>query len=161
MGASDFSGVFQEVYYRHAQAVAHVAANRFVYLALLLAAPWAVRHGHILARHLVRSNHAHQCIHGGARTRHHHQTTGVFVESVHNARAWQLGARRVVVQQGIEQGAAPVTRSRVHHQTCGLVNHQQIGIAVDDFYGDFFRPESQALCRGLKRYLHHVAHTHL
>ena len=44
----------------------------------------------------------------------------------------QLAQRGIVREQGIEQSAAAVAGAGVHDQTRWLVEHQQVGILVDD-----------------------------
>jgi hypothetical protein len=61
-----------------------------------------------------------------------HQTGGVLVEAVHDACAGQHRQRRPVMQQAIEQRAPPVSRGRMHDQTGLLVDHQHIGVFMDD-----------------------------
>ena len=84
----------------------------------------------VLAVHLPRRNLGHQRVHGLARAGHDHQAAGVLVQPVHDARAGHLKGFGVQGQQAIEQRAAPVARSRVHHQTCWFVDHAQVRVLV-------------------------------
>ena len=120
-----------------AQAVAHAAADRRVHRAAGHQA--AQHHGLVLALHVVPGQHFHQRGHRGQGPGHHHQAGGVLVQPVHDAGARQFGQLRVVVQQGVEQGAGGVARAGVHHQAGRLVEHQQVLVLVHDGERDGLR----------------------
>ena len=71
-----------------------------------------------------------QCRHRRLRSRNNHQATGVLVQTMHDAGARQGSLRRKPMQQPVEQGAMPVARSGMHHQTGPLVHHQQVRVFV-------------------------------
>ena len=90
----------------------------------------ALHHRDILAMHGTRRQLFDQSGMGAQRTRHHHQTGGVLVEPVHDAGTRQLRQFRIIMQQGIDHGAARISGTRMHHQPGRLVDHQHIGIGV-------------------------------
>ncbi len=62
----------------------------------------------------------------------HHQTSGVLVQTVHDAGTRDIDDVRHMVQQGIEQRAVGVTGSRVHHQTGWLVDDEDLVVFVNN-----------------------------
>ena len=59
-----------------------------------------------------------------------------------------------MVQQRIDQCAAGIARSWMHHQAGRFINHDQVGIFKDDIQGDSFRlPGSQFFKFRLDPYL--------
>ena len=66
----------------------------------------------------------------------HHQTSGVFVQAMHDPRTRYIDDVRYVVQQGIEQSAVGMPGSRVHHQAGRLVDDQDVIVFVNDVQGD-------------------------
>jgi len=83
---------------------------------------------------------------------YHHQAGGVFVQSVHNARAGNVRELRVAVQQAVQQGARPVARRRVYHQAGGFVHHQDVFVFVDD--GEVYRLGGVGQRLGLRNHFH-------
>ena len=66
----------------------------------------------------------------------HHQSGGVFVQAMHDPRTRHINNVRYVVQQRIEQSAISMPRSRVHHQTRGFVDDQDVIVFVNDVEGN-------------------------
>src|SRR5690625_91619 len=116
--------------HRLADAVARMPSDRRVHGAA--GDQGALDHGLVLPGHLVPRKHGHQARVRGQRPRHHHQAGGVLVQAVHDARARQVGQRRIVVQQPVQQRAVGVAGARVHDQAGRLGQHQQVGILVAD-----------------------------
>jgi hypothetical protein len=69
----------------------------------------------------------------------HHQAAGVLVQAMHDAGPRHLVELRDVVQERIEQGAAPVAAARVNDQACRLVDHQQAIVLMDHLQRDILR----------------------
>ena len=93
-------------------------------------------------------DHGDQLVHGLPLASHHHQPAGVFIKTVHYARTRQKNSLRVIRQQSVEQGTAPVTGCGVHDQPCRFVDHQQIRVFKHDIQRHGFRLECLALRRG-------------
>lgn len=65
-------------------------------------------------------------------SRHHHDTTGVLVQAMNNARPWQRRQRRVKMQQCILQGTVGIPNGRMHDQARGLVKHDNVIVGMND-----------------------------
>ena len=99
----------------------------------------ADRHRFVFAGNFTRLQRFHQ---PGLRRhgfRHHHQSGGVFIQTVHNAGTRHVGDFRVMMQQRIEHRAVRVTGARVHHQIARLVDHQDVAVFIDDIQRDILR----------------------
>src|SRR5690606_41635054 len=66
---------------------------------------------------------------------HHHQAGGVLVQPMHDTSARHVDQVGHVMQQGIEQRAIRMARSRMYHQPCGFVQYQDVFILEDDKIG--------------------------
>jgi hypothetical protein len=97
--ARRLAGMLGQIHHRHAQAVARIPADRQFDAHLRAPPPWPVGHGLVLALHFATPNHADQRIHRGPRLGHHHQATGVLVQTVDDACARNTGAGGIVGQQ--------------------------------------------------------------
>ena len=98
----------------------------------------AVNHRQVMPPDRPRLHLAHQL---GLRLdglRHHHQSTRVLVESMHDPGPGYRRQSRGVMKQGIEQRAAPVSASRMHHQPNRLVDDEKYIILVDDLQRNIF-----------------------
>ena len=123
-------------------------------------ASWlAVHHRQVLARSDALLDLHLQLHQGLLALGHDDAARGVLIEPVHDAwpqlaaDARQVGA---VVQQAIHQGAVPVTRRRVHRESGGLVEHDQVGVFKQHIQGHLL---GQQVGKGLGRrhpQLHHV-----
>ncbi len=73
----------------------------------------------------------------------HHQPGRVLVEAVHDAGPADAADPRQAVaamtQQGVHQGAAEVSGSRMHHEARRLVDDDQVFVLEDDGQRDVFR----------------------
>ena len=112
----------------------------------------AVRDRQIAAMHLACRDRPNQAGHRRQRLADDHQARGVLVEAMHDAGARQRGAGRIARQQGIEQGARPVARRRVHDHAGRLVDDQQVFVFVDDDEGQRLGTVGAALGRGQQRH---------
>ena len=88
--------------------------------------------GFVLTGDLARLQRFHQVGLGRNGLGDHHQTRGVFIQTVHDTGAGHLGDGGVAVQQGVENGAIRRAGTRVNHQTGWLVDHQNVFIFIDD-----------------------------
>jgi len=74
--------------------------------------------------------------------RHHHQSGRVLVETVHDARAFDAAdagkAAAAMGDQRINQRAGFMPGGRMHHETFGLVDNDDVVIFVDDVKRDIF-----------------------
>ena len=61
-----------------------------------------------------------------------HQAARILVEAVHDAGARDVVQLRQVVQQGVEQGAAPVAVARMDDESGRLVEDEQRLVLIDD-----------------------------
>jgi len=68
-----------------------------------------------------------------------HQATGILVESMYNACPRHLVELWDMVQQGIQQGTAPVTTARMNDQASGLVDDYQRLVFVDHLQWNVLR----------------------
>ena len=69
---------------------------------------------------------------------HHQQAAGVLIQAVHQAGAAHFAdllKLRAVVQEGVQQGAAPVPGPGMDHQPRGLVERQQVPVLIEDLQG--------------------------
>lgn len=66
----------------------------------------------------------------------HHQTGGVLVQAMDDAGTRHVLEPRHMVQQGVEQCAIGMPSSWMHHQSGGLVQHQQVIVLEDDIQLD-------------------------
>ncbi len=130
--------------HRHAQPGRRVAADRCVDR-LLGRRHCAVGQCAVAPLHLARGDRPHQRRDRRRRLAHDHQAGGVLVEPVHDAGARQRRGAGMVREQPVEQRARPVARGRVHHQSGGLVEHQQVLVLVDDRQRHRLRREGPAL----------------
>ena len=96
----------------------------------------------VLTGDLARLQRLHQMGLGRHCLGDHHQTRGVFIQTVHDTGAGHFGDVRVAVQQGVEDGAIGRTGARVNHQTGRLVDHQNVFIFVNDVELDILRIEA-------------------
>lgn len=71
---------------------------------------------------------------------HHQQTGGVLVDPVHNSGPpFASHPRKItakMAQKRIDQSTARASRSGVHHETRGLVDHHEMIVLVNDTQGD-------------------------
>ena len=78
----------------------------------------------------------------------HNQAGGIFIQTMNDAGARQMCKHRVIGQQPIEQGPLPITCRRVHHQTGGLVDYEDMFIFVNHMQIHRFRQKSTCLSLG-------------
>ena len=90
----------------------------------------AVTQRQVLALDRARGQLRHQIVIRRQGLGHHHQSRGVFVQSMHDARSRQLRRPSVMGQQGIQNRARPVACGRMHHPASRLVHHQQ-GVVLE------------------------------
>ena len=81
--------------------------------------------------------------------RYDQQARGVLVDAVDDAGP-QLAVDAgegiaAVVEQGVDQGAGPVSRRRMDHQALGLVDDQQVAILIDDVQGNILGLQGHGL----------------
>lgn len=73
----------------------------------------------------------------------HQQTARVFVDSMNDSRSLDAADARQVVpampEQRIDKRTAARTGRRMHGHTRRLVNHQQIGVFINDFQRNILR----------------------
>ena len=131
----------------HAQTVVHVAANRFINADGLPGAhfPVTVCQCPVFTLYSAFGNLTGERIECRPGARHHHESTGIFVQPVHDTCSWKLGGFRVAVQQGVEQRPSPIARGGVHHQSGWLVEYKQVRIFVHDIDGNVLWHESGGL----------------
>ncbi len=86
----------------------------------------------VLTGDLARLQRFHQMGLCGYGFGNHHQTCGVFIQTVHDTGAGHLGNAGVAVQQGVEDGAIRRTCAWVNHQTGRFVDHQNVFIFIND-----------------------------
>ncbi len=131
----------------HAHRHARIAADGAVDLAR--GGNPAVRQGHVFAAHAARLKLAHELGLGDIVARHDHQTGGVLVQAVHDARAGDLRELRVAMQQAVEQRAAPVAGPGVGDQARRLVDDDPVRAFRDHAELNGFGREGQRVGRGL------------
>ncbi len=82
--------------------------------------------------------------------RHHKKPGRVFVQPVDDARTFNAAnageAVGAMVDQRVDERAVPIARARMHHQTCGFIDHNQVIVFKGDvernilaFWGRGFR----------------------
>ncbi len=123
--------------HRHLQAVARVAVDRGI--GGTAGHQRAHHDGQVLAMHVACGQLFDQ---RGLRFQglgHHHHAAGVLVQAVHDASARQHRHRRIAEQQGVDQSAAMVAGTRVHHQAHRLVDHQQVLVLEQHVQRDVLR----------------------
>ncbi|MEY4140424.1 MAG: hypothetical protein RLZZ371_2606 [Pseudomonadota bacterium] len=64
---------------------------------------------------------------------------------MHNASTGQFKGLGIVGQQTIHQGSGPIARRRVHHKTCGFVDHEHMRIFKYNVKRHGFRLEGLTL----------------
>ena len=112
----------------------------------------AVAHREIGLGDLSASKGQRQGLVGAVGLGHHHETGGVLVEAVDDPRARHTADPRqvvAVVKQGVDERAAGVPGRRVDDQTGRFVDHQQLGVLVDDLEGQVLGGDVQNLGVGL------------
>ena len=75
--------------------------------------------------------------------RHHHQTGGVFIQTVDDTRTRHIGNRRIVVQQRIQHSTVRVARARMYNQIARFVDHDDVIIFVNDIERNILRLEAR------------------
>ena len=133
----------------HFFAVGLAAAEVCFHKALVLRKA-AVDHRLIGTLHAVHRHLLGKADVGGVVLCHHQQAAGVLINAVDDARA-DLAANAgkaalAMPQQGVDQRAVRVAGCGVHHHALGLVDHQQVGILVDDVQRDILRHGLDGLC---------------
>ena len=134
---------------RHFFAVGLAAAEVCFHKALVLRKA-AVNYRLVGALHAVHRHLLGKADVGGVVLCHHQQAAGVLINAVDDAGA-DLAANAgkaalAVPQQGVDQRAVRVAGCGVHHHALGLVDHQQMGILVDDIQRDILRHGLDGLC---------------
>ena len=61
-----------------------------------------------------------------------HDAGGIFIETMHNAAPGQCRHLWCMRQQAVDEGAAVMARGWMHHQSCGLVQHDHMLIFMQD-----------------------------
>ncbi len=117
--------------HRHAQPVVRIAPDGLIHHDRCPALPRPCAMRQVFPLHLSSGDGAHQGLHRLPDLAHQHQARGVFVQPVHDARPRQAGRARVVGQQAVEQGPAPMPGRRMHDQPCRFVEHQQMLVFED------------------------------
>lgn len=105
--------------YRHVGALGGVTRDWLFYRAA--GGHGADRHRFVFTGNFTRLQRFHQ---PGLRRhgfRHHHQTGGVFIQTVHDAGTRHVGDFRVMMQQRIEHRAVRVTGARCTTKSRGLL----------------------------------------
>ena len=92
----------------------------------------AHHNGVVFAVNIARLQLRHQVGVGLQRFGNHHEPGGIAVETVHDTRARHAINTRAVTEQGIQQGAAGITGTRVNNQASGLIDHDNIVVFIDD-----------------------------
>ena len=108
----------------------------------------AMRHGQVFSMYAAFTDGTYQSGVGGQRLGDHEQPRSVLVQPVHDAGARQGRRTAMMRQQGVEQGAGPVARCRVHHPARVFVDHHQVLVFVNDGDGQRLGSESLAFGRG-------------
>ena len=145
---SQFAGMPGDIDHSHPQPIARVSSDRLINLTPGRTDPGTMRQRQILSPDLPRGDGPNQGVHCRSRARHHHQPARVLVQSVNNSGARQIYGPRIVGQQAVQKGTAPVTRCRMNHQARRFVEHQQMFILVHVVQGHELGLESLALrCR--------------
>lgn len=147
-GVRGLAGLTGQVHHTHAQAVARIASDGSLDFTLDRARPASVTNGKVLPADLARGNHAHQRVHGSAGTRHHHQATGVLVQSVHDTGTGQIDDCGVEREQSVEQGALPIAGGWMHHEPRRFVDHAQMVVQINGFNRHVLRHKGAGLRRG-------------
>jgi hypothetical protein len=70
--------------------------------------------------------------------RDHHQSGGIFIQSVNDASSWEPRQDWVMMQKSIQKSSAPVSTARMNHQTGGLVYDDNRIILVENVERDIF-----------------------
>ena len=149
-------------HHRHALAVHRMAADGGVHGAAVLP---KIPHrqafigpGQGVVRQLGRQGQMGCIVFGGD-----NEAAGVPVDAVDDAGtllAPDAGQTfPAVIQQGVDQGAVRMPRSRVHHHASGLVHHDDILVLIHHVQGDVLGPGLRLL-RFRQLYLQHLARLH-
>jgi hypothetical protein len=127
--------------HRHMGTLGRVTADRFFHRAA--SGHMTNRHRFIFTGDLAQLQRLHQ---PGLRRngfRHHHQTGGVFIQTVNDTRARHIGNRRIVVQQRIQHSTVRVARARMNNQIARFVDHEDVIIFVNDIERNILRLEAR------------------
>ena len=141
-------GLGIELCHAHLLAVDLVPSDGRVNGALVLL-DVAVADGEVLAREAVRLDLLAESGVGDIGLRDRQQSAGVLVDTVDDPGAQlAVDARQLIaatVHQSVDQRAAVVARSRVHHHSLGLIDHEQVRVLIDDIEGDILRRDIHGL----------------
>ena len=124
--------------HRHALAIHRVAGDRRI--DGLPGGEPPLGNGQVFALDLAGLQRLHQRRVGFQGPRHYHHAAGVLVQPMHDAGARQLLQAGIAVQQAVEQGAAGMTRRRMHHQPGRLVDDKKLFVLVEQAELDGLRP---------------------
>ncbi|ULA59853.1 MAG: hypothetical protein LZF60_160183 [Nitrospira sp.] len=82
----------------------------------------------------------------------HHHAGRFLIQPVNEPRplfpadvGWRHAGGRKVMQQGVHQRARPIPRRRMHHEAGLLIEHQQVGVFMENLDGDGLRTQIQRL----------------
>ena len=137
---------------RHAHAIDRMSADRRVDHAA--AGHHARADRFVFTLDLARFDGAHQRGMRCERASDDHQSAGVLVEPMHDARPRHLRELRVQMQQRVLQRAGRVAGAWMHDQPGGLVEHEDVAVLVDDVQLDLLRLDPGGL-------LDHCGHANL
>ena len=127
--------------HRHMGTLGRVTADRLFHCAT--GGHMTDRHRFVFTGDLAQLQRLHQ---PGLRRngfRHHHQTGGVFIQTMNNTRARHIGNRRIVVQQRIQHSTVRVARARMYNQIARFIDHDDVIIFVNDIERNILRLEAR------------------
>src|SRR5690606_33166140 len=108
--------------------------------------------GHMTNRHrvILTGNFApwqrfHQASQSWDALRHHHQTRGVVIQTVHDTGTRYVGNRRIIMKESVKYRTVRIARARMNNKVARLVDDQNIVIFVDDIQRDILRLEADFL----------------
>lgn len=136
----------RSMHHRHSDSLNRITTDRLVDFSAI--SHRALHQGQIAAAHASTGELLGQQGHCRLGARHDHQAAGVFIQPVNNASARQHRLAFETVHQTIQQGAVPVSRARMNHQSRAFVDDQKIGTLMDNIKVDRLRPKRRL---GLKR----------
>ena len=106
----------------HSDSLGRISPDRLINLYPIRCV--ALHQRQIATAHPARSNLIGKMSHGGFSSGHHHQTAGVLVQPMNDPSTRQGGLAHEAIEEAVQQGAVPVTRTRMHHQSGVFVDHK-------------------------------------
>ena len=94
------------------------------------------------------------------------KTRCLLVDAVHESesRIVHILHLRIILEmigQGIDQGAMIIAATRVNHQTCRLVDHEQVIVLIDDVERNIFGQDFKHMTRSIHHHRHHITRLYL